>query len=208
MSALGDVYQVLLEGSYGANTWSNVFWYKNTQYFGAGGADVLGQLFVANVLDKLCELQHTTTLYSRVQVIDYGDPSEFAEDATPAIPAGLLTGDTSPAFVAFSYRLQRQQPGQRHGYKRFIGAPDADVVGNTWAPNATNQAALATALALELDDGVDWRFAPCVVKHSDVIFPDYEITLGLNPNVKYIVTAATPLSVIRTQVSRRRANVN
>lgn len=205
--ATNDVYQVVIRGTVGTFPMTNVFWYQQLSGIDdASNAAALANLFDTNVLADICALQHENCLWSQIFVVNMADTSDFSE-FTPVNDAGLLTGDTSPNYVAFGYRLNRRQPGQRHGYKRFAGAPDANVNGNTWAPDTTARNNLTASLAYVLTAGDnDWQ--PCVVKHSDIDDPTYHIELGVNPVVQYRFETVTPLTAIRSQVSRRRANVN
>lgn len=203
----GDVFQVKMKGSLGGFPQSNVFWYRQSSGGAAtDAAAALANLFDQTVLEAVCALQSTSSLWTQVEVVNYAQPSDFSF-FTPENDAGVVAGATSPNYVAFGYRLNRIAPGQRSGYKRFSAPVDAVVVGNTWTPPTPQRDTLTNRLQAVLTAG-DFDWEPVIVKHSDKSDPTYKIELGTNPVVQFRFLTATPLTVIRSQVSRRRPNVN
>lgn len=47
---------------------------------------------------------------------------------------GTATGDCSPSFVAWGFRLNRVSKLTRHGYKRFGGVPESFIANNYQVP--------------------------------------------------------------------------
>jgi len=206
--AVNDMYQVVLNGVRGVDEFSNVFWYQ--QVIGINdpaNAESLAELFDTHILLALQKLVTTTVDFQNVTVVNYPDPTDFFVRSLLNYSAGLLDPPDTPSYCAFAYRFERPTPGKRAGYKRFVGAPDDNVNGNTWAPDTGDRDDLATALRTNLTDGVNvWQ--PCVVVHKKKADPTYKIQLYVNPERSYYVGTVTPLTVITTQNSRKRANVN
>lgn len=207
--AVNDVYQVTALGQVGGFDMSNVFWYLQlTGVDDPTNAAVLAGLFDTVVMADLVPLQVANITWNQLRVINMRLYGTDFDEYTPANDVGTNGGSPGANAVAFGYRLNRRAPGQSSGFKRFAGAADEDINGNTWTPwNTAPATALEVSLSTVLTSG-STQFAPVVVVHSKKAVPTYKIEYGTNPTVSFQFLSATALTVVTSQNSRKRPNVN
>ena len=194
--AVGDIYQLILEGSQGAQLLKNVFHYLvSGETGGPSTAIELRQDFHTDVLpailDTVAEDYHAT----RITVTNIGTPADFNDFSISPSDDGTRLGQGIAGTICWSFRLNRVFPGQRSGWKRFSGISESDVFGATAdAGVLTALSDCADALALAID-ATNAEYSPAVVSRP--------IVLGVTPLVYYIFTSAAYAGV-GTQVSRKR----
>jgi len=119
----GDILQITMQGTLLSQRWSNVFYY-NVDFTGTPApiADILANFtlgFIAGVMPIMsasCQLLFTDAK-ELVRGIDIAS-------GTPSAVYGLVAGDVLPAFVAWSFRLNRYEGTTRHGHKRIAGVTE------------------------------------------------------------------------------------
>lgn len=198
--AIGDVYQIRLNGTYGVGNWSNV-WYYQQRSGGASDANAedLWDEFESTVLPPLSLLQSTTILYSLLEVVNMRVTSDFYATVTTSATGGTVAGSSLAPTVAFQYRQARPAPGTRYGYKRFIGVPESQADGALWSPSSVAAYGLANAMEFELEGDLG-SWVPVIVGSPRIY--------GVNPPVRYDARDWTPRQYLSTQVTRQIYNPN
>jgi hypothetical protein len=193
--SVGEVYQLVLHQAVQGEGIESVFHYL--QVGGGPGSENATNLdvtFVANVLPLIQDVLAGAWSANGSSVVNLGTPSDFAEITYTPNYNGTRMGDVVSPVVTWSFRLNRIQPGQRSGWKRFSGISEDDVSGFTPDPGVSAAlGALSAILPVVLAAAEEtWRLV--VVKRP--------IILGTNPPVYYIVPAAD-FRGVGSQVSRK-----
>lgn len=128
--------------------------------------DAMGYGFWANIRTALKAITANSVVYTEVQAfrLDAAGDEIVGESfsLSTAEGQGGVASESLPPFVSYGYRYNRQTTDFRHGYKRFMGVPEANQINGTLAAAAqTNVNALATALAASVTAHTD-TFTPFV----------------------------------------------
>lgn len=154
--ALGDVFQVKDHQLWNNSVEClNVYYYR--QVSGDNGAAMLANSFEGTMLPQIVDVQHSAVTHTAIEVINLDDPSDYAVNAlTTANQGTLTTGETMPAFVTWSIRLNRTTRAVHHGWKRIVGVPEADVASGVAVAGALVYLAnLCGYMTANLGDAVD-----------------------------------------------------
>lgn len=151
--AYNDVYKITLTGIYQGVTFQNVFNYLWDVGNIAGNALTWRATFEADVLPFMAAVAVDGVDYLSIQCVNWRDPSDFSESAL-AVTGDIdsVTNDPLASWLTLNFRMNRNNPGQYHGFKRFIGGVEEMFdAGNPSTAFATEIEALETALAAGLD---------------------------------------------------------
>lgn len=133
--ATGKILELILQGNYD-NTMlvENVFHYHVTNLGTGGDSPATCENFVAGFIhDVLPYIRNVSTAvvsYTQViaNILDYdtgllvnGVPVGI--DST--LQAGIISGDTLPPYVCWTFKYVRSDATYRHGFKRFAGVAES-----------------------------------------------------------------------------------
>lgn len=122
--AIGNRYELLDGQEYLGQDCLNVYYYR--QIAGpAGNAGDLRQSWGAAVLPAVIAIQVDDVAHVAIATKNLDVPTDF--EILPLVPGttGTLVGDPMPPFVAWAFRLLRQQTNIRHGAKRYAGVSES-----------------------------------------------------------------------------------
>jgi len=135
--AIGDVYEIRLQGEYLGQVILNVFHYQS-----AGTADIseplltvaaaVGTLIITDVVPTQVESFQWLSSYAK-HLVEGGAEATFP--FTGGEP-GLQTGEGLPPHDAWAFRYNRTNTTTRHGQKRFAGVPEAQALNGVAASGA------------------------------------------------------------------------
>lgn len=120
---IGNRYELLDGQEFLGQDVLNAYYYR--QVTGASGnASDLAQAWVAAVLTPLRNCQNAALTHVLIGTKNLDIPTDF--DIAPIIPpaAGNVPGEALPPFVAWAFRLNRQQTDVHHGAKRYAGVTE------------------------------------------------------------------------------------
>jgi hypothetical protein len=187
-------FQLTLNGTYGGTeTWSAVFFYRTTNGSSPTAA-MLAQAFDGGVIASLAAWQTTATLYSRIDVINLGNPGDFFS-LDPVQAGGTFVpaeGEFSKFWDAMGFRYNRSTRLSRNGSKRFPGYDESAVDAAGTVVNAPYLALLnacAAALA-ENRTNSGHTFRPMIPRRILVPNP------GNEPPEHYILNELYPISSV------------
>lgn len=198
--AVADIYCVKMFGDYLGQAFLNVFFYE--QVLTGSPSDALGlhEAFDEDVLVDWVDTVVSLVGISNLEVFQPENPTDF-HDGQPGNNVGTRAV-TSPArtaaFEAFAYRSNRDGPGSRASYKRFVGLSEEDTTGNLLEAAflaIPAVVALATSMGQVIaSGGPGATYKPIQVKHP--------VPLGI-PVVKNFDIISWLPPYLTTQVSRR-----
>lgn len=125
--ALNDIY--LLQDTYNVlgQLCTNRYWYR--QESTAGSASDLATAFAIDVRNShIVPIVGESVYWTRIYVVNYRLPSDFFEQVDTE-PNGAATGAVLPPNYCAAFTLQRNEPGQRNGAKRYSGIVEEAVDG-------------------------------------------------------------------------------
>lgn len=160
--AIGDVYEITLEGTYLLQRTINVFHYVRDGISGAPDPDLFADAFVAMFNGPVSDAIASGTGWDTLRIKDV-NPSgfEFVRLGL-GLSGGFSAGDLMPPFVALSFLYQRNNRTTFHGHKRFAGVGEAGQ--NNGLPTSSLNTLAATAAAALLStltaSGLD--YLPCI----------------------------------------------
>ena len=161
----------LVAGLYGAEI-NNIWFYGNAN--STGDAGDLSLAFQQDVLPSIMAIQSEDLVYASIEIQGVRNTTVLYSNTLTV--NGDVASAADPAFLAWSYRMNRQGVGERHGFKRFAGCPDAWIVDGTYDPShATEFTAVATALAAEIDQGFA-HYVPLIKQVTEVEVPENPIS--------------------------------
>lgn len=194
--AIGDVYSLVLDATLSAQQVLNVFHYQvGAEAGGPSSATELSDEFQASVLPEIADTLSAHWDATRLTITNIGTPADFVDLALSPPVEGTRTGENINSVVTWSFRLNRVNPGQRVGWKRFSGLSETDVFGST-AQSGVLAALTACAAALGLSlVGSNASYLPSVVSRP--------IILGITPTALYNFGSAS-FAGVGSQVSRKK----
>lgn len=142
------------------------------------------------------------------------DPVDFYERPFPTPYSGLSGGDGMSPTVAYGYRTNRVRLDIDRGTKRFVGVPEAAVLGGGVIGSAFFAELVQTATAMSAvlsydDEGNTLTFSPCVVHKQEYTTPRgkrayrYYPTLAEQMSHVALGIQWQPYPTVRTQTSRQ-----
>jgi len=153
--ASGSLLEFKVVGEFnGAQETNNVFHYKQS----GGGSATLDQY--ANGLMNAIEtfvypITSVVQRYIRIDAAILDSDGELVNGESVFFPStndnGVVTGESMPPFVTWTYKLVRPDATFRHGFKRFAGVPES--MQNGGFPDSSALTAL-NALATSLGDAI------------------------------------------------------
>lgn len=197
--AVGDVYLLKMFQDFFSVKCLNVFAYQ--QQNAAAETDALGcfTAFDQSILINWKSSVVSQVTIPNVEVFQIASPSDF-KDGAPVNNAGTraaVLADLMPAFVAASYRSNRNGAGSRRTYKRFTGLKDVDVDNNALSVAflaLPGVIALLAALPLPIANATGSTYVPVQLK-SDWV-------LGAAPTINFPITSYSQ-PTLSSQVSRK-----
>lgn len=190
--ALNDKFKLTAKMTYRGQQLVNTYWYEQRAGSQAQAALTLAQAFENDVQTVIRTVQHTSLLWTQIDVINLDNFSDYASltGSEITVPDGTRTGGESNTFLAWGFRLNRAVRGVHHGAKRIGGVADDDVVNGTAAAGlVATLASVATALGATLGNPAVAEFIPRIgrtIKTGPVENPVYEYQFFPITNVSYI----------------------
>lgn len=143
-------YKMVVQGFYpNVDTILNVFWY-------AGDGDTIAaadliSFFLADVVPSWLACVNENYALQHIEAYALEDSADFANYSSSTL-AGGRTGEASPGFVGWAFRLNRAVRTVRNGRKTFTGVSEGDLqgVGTPTSAQATRLATLGTKLAANI----------------------------------------------------------
>lgn len=161
--SIGDMYKVVVSGTYLGEEFSNRYYYQ--QINGAGGAPALCQGIIDQLLPALSLCQSDQMSYLSVEASNFNDLADFI--VTPVVPnvVGTLTGSPMPSYVAWGFKLERDNRVMRPGSKRLVGVTEPSTDGNDPTPTLLSILnGVAGAFIANVTWGVDNEWTPKLVR--------------------------------------------
>lgn len=164
----GDLLEIVATQVYLGIEALNVYHYRYIPVVPAGNEayDALLGEFEENVLDVVRTIQSGNVSYTSIEIRNLTNEVDiYSRTYTPGVTKpGTVAGEALPSFVAYTFRLLRENATTRNGYKRFVGVAEPSGQGNSYSPGSTPIANVAAALAADLSLGVVVTATPVIVK--------------------------------------------
>jgi len=211
--ALKDMYELVDRQVLGTSIINNVYHLVRDN---AGiTASVIAEAFEDRVLTPLLPLQDAALSHISIDVRNLETPADFAV-RVPSPAVGTRVGEPFTSFVAAAIQFNRTRNDIKNGQKRWSVGVETDADGNnwlaafvtsletlrdpilaTWFTDALPAAAVAQYVVIQRVCTVQPPPVPCVSFRLPLT--DLELEF-------YIPTTAIIRGVVRSQVSRKRAN--
>lgn len=157
---LANTYRLTLFSNMYGQEMTNVFHYADP--LGTGSAEDLASAFDTLHLAAIKLAVSSEVSFSRVDVINYGDTSDF--HSMPVTGTGTMSGAAMPSYVAVSLQYIRSDRAVRNGFKRFAGVLEGDTIDNDLlASSVTRYTNLALVLEDDLISGSN-VYAPVILR--------------------------------------------
>lgn len=187
--AVNDVIMLRLDGDYQGQNWSNVFFYRQTAAGCANEAQALWNAFNGTPMTEITDFMNDEVNVTSLLSVIIRAPNVYYQ-ATPTRTAGQRAGTSQPApsYMAGSIRFNRNGPGSRYSYKRFVGVLEEDFSGN-----ATESAAIALlnaigdALVVSISNG-GCTYEPVQVASGWTYYTQPTVNHVINENLAARVT--------------------
>lgn len=166
MTAVFDIYEAVLQGTYLGQTVNNRFHYQITNLGSSANtkAQVLAEEFEAVLMPKLLDVTHELCVYDRVVVQNLNDLTDVFNNPITS-GAGVAVGGASPSFNTWSFQLRPFFKTIKWGRKSFAGVPENLTDGNDPGGTAPGLlSVLATQLQSDFIAATLEEFAPVVAR--------------------------------------------
>lgn len=164
MPSVGDIMQIVLQGTNQGETWLNTFYYRlqdtATDTYMVG----LSTEFQNVVVDALANFAPPAVTFDQISIKNLFAGDELV--TVPTVRAGERTvpGEMMASFIAAHCKLVRGNNRVRHGHKYVVGAYEGDVAGQAFTTGAMAYlAVIATAFKQQLYPGMVDQFLPVIV---------------------------------------------
>lgn len=190
---LGQTYRLTLFSQMYGQVLTNVFHYADV--VGTGDAEDLAGAFETIHLAAIQLAVSSEVTFNRIDVINYGDTSDFF--SLPISASGTVSGAAMPSYIAASLQYIRSDRAVRNGFKRLAGVLEGDTIDNDLTTAATTRFENC-ALVLEdtLISGTN-AYAPVIIRSMKSI-----ATGNYFPVDSYSINGIT-VRGLTTQVSRK-----
>ncbi len=211
--ALNDMYEIVDRQVLGTSIINNVYHVVRDNV--AIKANTIAEAFEDRILTPLLPLQDGALSHVSIDVRNLKDATDFAV-RVPVPAVGTRVGEPFTSFVAAAIQFNRTRTDIKNGQKRWSVGVEADADGNNWL------AAFVTALETLRDPILALWFtdalpaAPvcdyvviqrvCTVQPPPVPCVSFRLPLTDGELQFYNPTSAIIRGVVRSQVSRKRAN--
>jgi len=169
----------------------NIFYYGSDT--NADGLDGLITRFRTIVMPKLIAVTSTQCQFESIEATMVKGGNDFTSQGFAE--AGTVGGDTLPPYATWDFTLLRGGAGERNGYKRFPGVPEASQAQGIASAGAVANLNL-------LADALDTLLVPTTDQWSQVIRREVINHVIQNPP-KWYSNGGTLYSRIGTQNSRK-----
>jgi len=132
---IGNRFELIDDQLYLTKGCLNVYFYQQTSGVAPAAAADLVSAWIINVLPLVLAIQNQTVTHPLVRSRNLDVPSDFA--LVPRIPpdVGLYASASGePTFVAASIKMNRTTQASGHGWKRYVGVPDNEVLNGVATP--------------------------------------------------------------------------
>jgi len=183
--AFGDVYIMRVSGTYFGQEVMAVYNWKHVAGEAAANALTWRATFESDIMPSLQAITNDELTYTQIETINWRDPTDF-DIVSVGYSGDIDSTENEPLspWLTNLYRLNRNAPGQAHGFKRYAGGVESQFEsGEPDAAFATVMAAHATALGAGLTATFD-RLARYWVVDSTT-----DPELGANPAGYAVQTA-------------------
>lgn len=154
MGALGDLWQIVANGTLLGQNIVNVFYYEQTVAGSALNAvDAAAGLYLQKLGPAIRPLQHSDFIWTEIVATNWTTGLEQAVYPVAAGNGLYVTGDCMPSFTAWGFRYQKTAPIYSSGSKRFAGVPEELQDGNTHVVPVGDVASAIAALQTGLING-------------------------------------------------------
>lgn len=161
--ATNDIIRLTVRGQTANQEIVNVFHYKQV----SAGTLVLEDLhnaFMDDVLSPLSVICSSSMTWSRFTYEQLTTGGIFLDLILESPSNGAVTGDQLPPNVCYTFTYLRKVRGNRNGYKRFSGVPEAwQNGGELSSGHNTEIGAVAAGLAADLTTVASVVFRPGVL---------------------------------------------
>lgn len=160
---VNDVLQFSISGTFLGQRWMNVF------HYGVGatdGTETLDELMAQWTLEYIADVTPIMSAQVQIQYVDGKNLSNGIDiaTATPSSVFGQSAGDVLPAFVAWSFRLNRMTALTRHGHKRIPGVTELRQTNGVVNADFLTQIGTVTSFLAEAFDVNGTTIAPIIVR--------------------------------------------
>lgn len=164
---LGDLIQVIDNQVYLAQQVLNVYYYRITATLGLGDGYLsdMNAWFGDVVLDAVTGIQLEGVQHVSREWKNLSNGVDLFVDGT--VVDGQIAGAFStylPSYVSLGFILRRESLATRNGYKRLAGISDTLVNGNDYVGSAPALAAIESAFAADVTDGLATIAEPIIVR--------------------------------------------
>lgn len=187
--AVNDVVMLRLDGDYKGQNWSNVFYYRQTAAGCANEAQALWNAFNGNPMTQITDFMNSEVNIVSLLSVIVRAPNVYYQ-AAPTITEGQRVGTSEPApsYIAGSVRFNRNGPGSRYSYKRFVGALEEDYDGNTTETAAANLLFdIGGALDVAISNG-GCTYEPVQVESGWVYYTQPTVNFVINETLSARIT--------------------
>ncbi len=211
--AITDWYEVVDRSVSGVVSIFNVFHVQRVDV--SIRANTILEAYEDRILTALLPLQDNAITHTLIEARNLGDPTDF-NTRVPAPAVGTRGGEPFASFVAAAIQFNRTRTDIKNGQKRFQAGVETDADGNNWLAGfltvleTLRDPILATWFTDALpavgvcDYGILKRV--CTVQPPPTPCPSYRLPETDAELLFYLPTTAIIRSVVRSQVSRKRAN--
>lgn len=163
--AVGDIYRVLDFQTYGGQQVLNVYYYRMTVDGLGPYAESVYLAYVQDVLPSIIAIQNQNAVHTRLEVLNITDGLENFQNDLTSGNVGTRTGETTPSYMAYGFKLLRGSLLTRNGAKRIVGPSESDIQGNTpLTAMLTVLNTCANAFAATISIALGPEFRPVIVK--------------------------------------------
>lgn len=121
---IGNRYELIDGQEYLGQDCLNVYYYRQISGLAGDAAD-LRQAWASTILPAVIAVQCDDVAHVAIATKNLDLPTDFELFALAPPTTGVLVGDPMPPFVAWAFRLHRQQTDIHHGAKRYVGISES-----------------------------------------------------------------------------------
>lgn len=186
--AIGDIYQLVLKGSYLGEPTNNVFHYVTTAVGTGLGAEQLIDGFDPTLMNVIAGAVSNQASFSSLEAVRLVDPTDTYATA-PSVTAGTNSSapGNMPAWDVLAVRFNRAGAGTRYARKRFSGLAKNMTTGNGLDSGYAGFQATAFAAFANSVISSGWSFRYCQVRHPT--------PLGVNPILNFLITSVVEVDL-------------
>ena len=164
MPSVGDIVQVVLQGSNQGESWQNAFYYRMMDTATDTYLNGLSNEFQSVVVDALANFAPTAVTFDQISLRNIFTGDELVTVPTTRAGERTVPGELCASFIAAHCKLIRGNNRVRHGHKYVVGAYEGDVAGQTFTTGAMAYlAVIASAFKQQLYPGMVDQFLPVIV---------------------------------------------